>query len=569
MKGKCFMKKKRMLAMILAATICLGTGNTAWSAEFQDEGEAVEVFSSTEGQSVPSEETFSDGISEQIETPFTEEPENQEMFSSGSEAEEGTEGLVYEYSEESDSYTVVKGINKDSVYIPAAYEGKPVMEIAAGAFKDFDAMQRVFLAQPGATIHTGAFQNCSSLIYVGIEGSINIESRAFTDCPKLYSMSWLDCVEQVPCTIAPDAFDMDSKVILWSYGRIDDEGESFQALDMESYFEFDEDGVTYIEAWQIDDQPNDIGSIVTNFNNSCSILTLWSDGLEPGIIYRKAFYGCDKLEELTINPEMQSIQTKAFANCTNLRKVYIPSSVKEIADDAFSGCTKVTITGMPGSYAQTYAQAHSIPFKAAVSAPSITNITINKNMATIELSDFYGDMYYCVAGTVKRNNEPVRRKNGRIAINQTGNKVVFRNLSKGTYYIGARALSFEGTKKTYSGWSNIIRVSIQADTPARPEISSVNVSGRNIRLNASLPKGAFGYDVMLSRGTKKNDSSTVGVSIPASAGAVYKQTNVTGENLTIPNIKPGTYYLGIQAYSIQEGQKIYSQWSPLKKITIK
>ena len=74
---------------------------------------------------------------------------------------------------------------------------------------------------------------------------------------------------------------------------------------------------------------------------------------------------------------------------------------------------------------------------------------------------------------------------------------------------------------------------------------------------------------MLSRGTKKNDSSTVGVSIPASAGAVYKQTNVTGENLTIPNIKPGTYYLGIQAYSIQEGQKIYSQWSPLKKITIK
>ena len=190
-------------------------------------------------------------------------------------------------------------------------------------------------------------------------------------------------------------------------------------------------------------------------------------------------------------------------------------------------------------------------------------------MATIVLSDFYGDMYYCVAGTGKRNNEPVRGKNGRIAIYQTGNKVVFRNLNKGTYYIGARALSLEGTKKAYSGWSNIIRVSIQADTPARPEISSVNVSGRNIRLNASLPKGAFGYDVMLSRGTKKNDSSTVGVSIPASAGAVYKQTNVTGENLTIPNIKPGTYYLGIQAYSIQDGQKIYSQWSPLKKITIK
>lgn len=93
MKGKCFMKKKRMLAMILAATMCLGTGNTAWAAEFQDEGEAVEVFSSTEGQSVPSEETFSDGISEQIETPFTEEPENQEMFPQAVKPKRGRKDL--------------------------------------------------------------------------------------------------------------------------------------------------------------------------------------------------------------------------------------------------------------------------------------------------------------------------------------------------------------------------------------------------------------------------------------------------------------------------------------------
>lgn len=109
------MKKNRLLAVILAGTMCLIMGNTVWA-----------------------EEVFTDGISEQTGMFSAEELENQEMFSSGSEAEEGTEGLVYEYVEERDSYTVVKGINKDSVYIPASYEGKPVMEIATGAFKDFD-----------------------------------------------------------------------------------------------------------------------------------------------------------------------------------------------------------------------------------------------------------------------------------------------------------------------------------------------------------------------------------------------------------------------------------------------
>ena len=150
--------------------------------------------------------------------------------------------------------------------------------------------------------------------------------------------------------------------------------------------------------------------------------------------------------------------------------------------------------------------------------------------------------------------------------------MVFRNLNGGTYYIGTRVLSVDGNKKTYSEWSNLAYVRIEVDTPARPNISSASVSGRNIQFTAALPKGISGYDIMLSRGTKKNDSSTAGVAIPASNKAVYgrsKPASGTKETVTIRNVKPGTYYLGIQAYSVQEGRKIYSQWSPLKKIVIK
>src|SRR5699024_10615040 len=96
----------------------------------------------------------------------------------------------------------------------------------------------------------------------------------------------------------------------------------------------------------------------------------------------------------------------------------------------------------------------------------ITKVTVNKNMVTVELDDFYGDMYYCVAGTdLNKNNEPIRGKNGRIATYQKGNKVVFRNLNRGSYYIGTRALSVDGNKKTYSNWSNVVWVDIEVNTP--------------------------------------------------------------------------------------------------------
>lgn len=52
--------------------------------------------------------------------------EGGEIFSSGSEDMKGTEGLEYEYIEETDSCRVVKGVDQKQVDIPAYYEGKPL-----------------------------------------------------------------------------------------------------------------------------------------------------------------------------------------------------------------------------------------------------------------------------------------------------------------------------------------------------------------------------------------------------------------------------------------------------------
>ncbi len=600
------MKRKKICACILMCALCTGNILPAFAAEVPEAADipdatGIEEFieeteinedenpetteEDTEKESCTKTETAesSEAMTE-IEAPLeeslfsdgespadfsSEDGGNASLFSAGDEEETGTEGLVYEYIEETDSYMVVKGVDVESVHIPATYEGKPVTEIAAGAFVDFEVMQSISVEQPGFLIHTGAFHNCSSLSSViALRWSIRIESQAFTECNKLAYVGQLEGIENI--FIASDAFDPDSKVIVYCSGWYPENPEnSFVMIDPESYYELRKDGVIYqgLE-WLGGD---DAFMAIVDFDNSRSLLNLRYAPEEARLIYRKAFYGCDKLEEVFVSPETNYVQTKAFAYCVNLQNIHIPASVTEIADDAFLGCEKLTITGAPGSYAEQYANAHGIPFQAELSAPIITNVTVNKNMVTVELGDFYGDMFYCVAGTDHEYGVPIRGKDGRIATYQKGNKVIFRNLNGGSYYIGTRALSVDGNKKTYSEWSNLAYVSIEVDTPSRPNISSASVSGRNIQFIAALPKGISGYDIMLSRGTKKNDSSTAGVAIPASNRAVYgrsKPASGTKETVTIRNIKPGTYYLGIQAYSVQEGKKVYSQWSPLKKIRI-
>ena len=564
------MKRKKIYVLMLSLALSIGNIFPVLGADFTDASavSAYDAEGEPQEEEVLSNPLFSDGTGESDLPAFDDGAGEDGQILAEDGEDQGTEGLVYEYVEETDSYMVVKGVDVENVHIPATYEGKPVMEIAAGAFVDFEVMRSISVDQPGFLIHTGAFYNCSSLSSVGVKWSIHIESQAFTECHKLAYIGEL--TDTVNNSIASDAFDPDSKVIVYSYGWYPENPEnSFVTIDPESYYQLRKDGVIYqgLE-WLGGD---DAFMAIVNYDNSRSSLNLRYAPEEARLIYRKAFYGCDKLEEVLVSPETTHIQTKAFAYCVNLHDIHIPASVTEIADDAFLGCEKLTITGAPGSYAEQYADAHGIPFQSELSAPIITSVTVNKNMVTVELGDFYGDMYYCVAGTDHKNGAPIRGKDGRIATYQKGNKVVFRNLNGGTYYIGTRVLSVDGNKKTYSEWSNLAYVRIEVDTPARPNISSASVSGRNIQFTAALPKGISGYDIMLSRGTKKNDSSTAGVAIPASNKAVYgrsKPASGTKETVTIRNIKPGTYYLGIQAYSVQEGRKIYSQWSPLKKIKI-
>ena len=88
--------------------------------------------------------------------------------------------------------------------------------------------------------------------------------------------------------------------------------------------------------------------------------------IEPGIlgIGEYAFFGCTALQTLTIPDGVEAIDYGAFWRCESLSELRIPASVNNISSNAIYRCPKLTIYAPAGSYAETYAKEHNIPFVA-------------------------------------------------------------------------------------------------------------------------------------------------------------------------------------------------------------
>lgn len=82
------------------------------------------------------------------------------------------------------------------------------------------------------------------------------------------------------------------------------------------------------------------------------------------IIDESAFNSCANLKTVQIEDGCEHIGYHAFYNCEKLESVIVPNSVNKIGNEAFANCKKLTIYGVPGSYAEQYANARKIPFKS-------------------------------------------------------------------------------------------------------------------------------------------------------------------------------------------------------------
>ena len=145
----------------------------------------------------------------------------------------------------------------------------------------------------------------------------------------------------------------------------------------------------------------------------------------------------------------------------------------------------------------------------------------------------------------------------------------FNYVQQGTYYAYCHAWrrNAEG-KKVFGEWSNIYPFSVSAITPAQPVITSVKAKGTTVTVTYTKAANAEGYDVVLGSAAKKVN----GEYRPVSYGKLVKK-NIKGNvvTATFKNVKKGTYYAGLHAFNktSEDGKKVFSQWSNVKKVTVK
>ncbi|WP_368228275.1 leucine-rich repeat protein, partial [Blautia wexlerae] len=186
-------------------------------------------------------------------------------------------------------------MNEKEIRIPEKYEGKEVLEIGEGAFAGCDQIERIRILDhhKNFKIKKDAFENCISLRKVSFFGGIKVESGAFRNCPKLYDFALINYYEGTEVSIADDAFDADSKVLVSADGGLPWKGspEPFFNENGEDGWHEKEQGMDYWDYVKNNGPSQYEGTRVADFDNSVSKVRI-RDNVKG--IGRKAFYGSDR-----------------------------------------------------------------------------------------------------------------------------------------------------------------------------------------------------------------------------------------------------------------------------------
>ena len=586
------MKNKKMLAMLLALTVT-AAGTPVYAADFSDgnlesvqeaaepeeiltgdtaleeDSNAQENQESDESGFTSAEET-DEFTEEDVASAFTDDTENEVAEAqssdteSGSEEETGTEGLEYEYDAELDGYRLVKGVNKKEIYIPHEYEGKEVKEIGEKAFVGCDQIESVQVRAYNVTIKTFAFESCSSLRRISFSGGVNVESYAFSNCPKLFDFVAITTnVTTNKLIIADDAFDSDSKVIVTHLGILPyrEEGYPFFNENGEDEIHTYDQGLDYwnYETWK--GSSGYEGKRVGDFDNSVSKVRISNntDG-----IGRKAFYGSDKLKEVWLGRQNYFIETQAFAECTNLKKIIIPETTTIIEENAFKNCPLLTIYTPKGSYAEKFAKSHQIPVQYIDDGINDAKLTLQiaeRKKDEVTLKWDMSQLYFVDGYEIERKN--LRGKYIHCSTIKS-NDINTKNIDAGwysmyygkniTFRIRAYFIDENGTV-IYSQPSNTVKTTF---CPVQPKITSLTKkSGKKLTVRWKKSDYAIGYQVWRSVDGKK------GVCIKTIKGG-----DVT--SFTDTNLKEGvTYIYWIKSYRMDyQNKKIYSRSNDYFRSTV-
>ena len=246
--------------------------------------------------------------------------------------------------------------------------------------------------------------------------------------------------------------------------------------------------------------------------------------------------------------------------------VVVPTTEYDVKDN---GDGTATVSAKSDSKSYTGSQKVSVKKSENVGAPMISNVTVLGNKATVILSGEVDG----VAGydyVISTDRDCITNKDyDSVNKNQVKTESTFEYVGQGTYYAYCHAWTRdENGKKVFGEWSNAYPFAVSAITPSQPVITSVKASGSTVTVTYTKASNADGYDVVLGTSTKKVNGEVR----PVEYGKLVKK-NVKGNVVTVTfkNVEKGTYVAGLHAYNrtSEDGKKVFSQWSNVKKVTVK
>ena len=231
-----------------------------------------------------------------------------------------------------------------------------------------------------------------------------------------------------------------------------------------------------------------------------------------------------------------------------------------------------TVTVTPAKDSKYYTGSKTVALvgdKTKVGTPVISSVKVVGNKATVILSgEADGASGYDYV--ISTDRDCIKNKNyDSISKNQVQTSTTFKYVQQGTYYAYCHAWKRdENGKKVFGEWSNAYPFSVTAITPDAPVITNVTVSGSTIKVTYKAATNATGYDVVLGTSSKKENGETRPYQYGNHKKLNLKEGTVTA---TFKNVPKGTWVVGMHAFNrtSEDGKKVFSPWSNLKKATVK
>ena len=249
--------------------------------------------------------------------------------------------------------------------------------------------------------------------------------------------------------------------------------------------------------------------------------------------------------------------------------ITVPSADYTVTKDA--AADKVTVTAAKDSKNYTGSKTVSADVAPAEKpdAPMISNVKVVGNKATVILSGEASDAAgYDYVISTDRDCITNKAYDG-VSKNQATTSTSFKYVQQGTYYAYCHAWKRdENGKKVFSDWSNAYPFVVSAITPDAPVITNVKVNRSTIKVTYKAAANATGYDVVLGTGSKKENGETRPYNYGAHKKLNLKEGTVTA---TFKNVPKGTWVVGMHAFNrtSEDGKKVFSPWSNLKKATVR